>query len=51
MAAGTSSFASWVVPGIPGLAAGRQIMADGTPGLVRGVLVMLNPRYSLTADG
>jgi hypothetical protein len=33
--------------GIPGLMAGCQVMAEGTPGLVRGVLVMLNPRYSL----
>jgi hypothetical protein len=35
--------------GIPGLVAGTQIEAEGTPGLARGVLVMLNPRYSLTA--
>ena len=34
--------------GIPGLVAGCQIMAEGTPGFVRGALVMLNPRYSLT---
>ncbi len=34
--------------GIPGLVPGSQIEAEGTPGLVRGVLVMLNPRYSLT---
>jgi len=34
--------------GIPGLVAGCQIIAEGTPGLVRGALVMLNPRYSLT---
>ena len=33
---------------IPGLATGCQIVADGTPGLVRGDLVILNPRYSLT---
>ena len=33
---------------VPGLATGRHIVADGTPGLVRGILVMLNPRYSLT---
>jgi hypothetical protein len=34
---------------IPGLVVGCQIVAEGTPGFVRGVLVMLNPRYSLTA--
>jgi hypothetical protein len=33
--------------GIPGLVAGCQIIAEGTPGFVRGVLVMLNPHYSL----
>jgi hypothetical protein len=33
---------------IPGLVAGCQIVAEGTPGFVRGVLVMLNPLYSLT---
>jgi len=37
---------------IPGLVVGAQIAAEGTPGFVRGALVMLNPRYSLmvTAD-
>lgn len=34
-------------PGIPGLVAGSWLEAEGTPGWVRGVLVMLNPRYSL----
>ena len=36
---------------IPGLDAGCQIVAEGTPGFVRGVLVMLNPLYSLTGTG
>jgi hypothetical protein len=37
---------------IPGLVTGSQIVAQGTPGFIRGALVMLNPRYSLsvTAD-
>jgi hypothetical protein len=37
---------------IPGVVTGRQIVAEGTLGFVRGALVMLNPRYSLmvTAD-
>jgi hypothetical protein len=35
--------------GVPGLVSGREIVAEGTPGFVRGNLVMLNPRYSLTA--
>jgi hypothetical protein len=34
--------------GIPGIVTGCQIVADGTAGFVRGVLVVLNPRYSLT---
>jgi hypothetical protein len=33
---------------VPGVVAGRHIEAEGTPGLVRGGLVMLNPRYSFT---
>jgi hypothetical protein len=36
---------------IPGLVAGRQIEAEGTPGVVRGVLVMLNPRYVFPTPG
>ena len=36
--------------GIPGLAVGAEIEAVGTPGFVRGALVMLNPRYSLTGS-
>jgi hypothetical protein len=36
---------------IPGLVAGCQIVAEGTPGFVRGVLVMLNPLYSLAGTG
>jgi hypothetical protein len=35
-------------PGIPGLAVGSRIVAQGTPGLVGGILVMLNPRYAFT---
>jgi hypothetical protein len=34
--------------GLPGLVAGSRIEAEGTPGFVRGTLVMPNPRYSLT---
>jgi hypothetical protein len=34
---------------VPGLVAGCQIEAAGTPGFVRGVLVMLNPSYSFTS--
>ena len=34
--------------GIPGLFVGSHVEAEGTPGIVRGKLVMLNPRYSLT---
>jgi hypothetical protein len=34
---------------VPGLIAGRQVVAQGTPGFVRGVLVMLNPIYQFTA--
>ena len=36
--------------GIPGLVIGARIEAEGTPGFVRGALIMLNPRYSLTAS-
>ncbi len=36
---------------VPGLVPGSQIAADGTPGLVGGVLVMLNPRYSFPGTG
>jgi hypothetical protein len=31
---------------VPGLVVGRQMEAEGTPGVVRGLLVMLNPSYS-----
>jgi hypothetical protein len=34
--------------GVPGVLVGGQMEAEGTAGFVRGVLVMLNPRYSLT---
>jgi hypothetical protein len=37
--------------GVPGLEAGRCVTASGTPGLVRGALVILNPRYEFVADG
>jgi hypothetical protein len=36
---------------IPGLEVGRQIEAEGTVGLVRGVFVMVNPLYSFTRVG
>jgi hypothetical protein len=36
---------------IPGLVVGCRIVAEGTPGLVRGALVMLNPLYSLKGTG
>ena len=38
-------------PSIPGLVAGCQIVAEGTPGFVRGVLMMLNPLYTLAGTG
>jgi hypothetical protein len=31
---------------IPGLEVGRHLIVDGTPGLIHGDLVMLNPLYS-----
>jgi len=34
---------------VPGLAAGGRVIAQGTPGLVRGAVVMVNPLYSLVA--
>ena len=34
---------------VPGLAAGRRVIAQGTPGLVRGAVVMVNPLYSFVA--
>jgi hypothetical protein len=35
--------------GIPGIAAGSRLIADGTPSFERGVLVMRNPLYSFVA--
>ena len=36
---------------VPGLAVGRRVIAQGTPGLVRGAVVMVNPIYSfVTAE-
>jgi hypothetical protein len=31
---------------VPGLVAGRRVIAQGTPGVVRDAVVMLNPLYS-----
>ena len=31
---------------VPGVAAGRRLVAEGTPGLEDGVLLMRNPLYS-----
>jgi len=36
---------------VPGIVTGCRIVADGTPALVHGALVMINPLYSFTADG
>ena len=35
---------------VPGLAVGRRVIAQGTPGLVRGVVVMVNPLYSFVTS-
>jgi hypothetical protein len=35
---------------VPGMAAGRQVIAEGTPASVRGALVMCNPLYSFAAS-
>lgn len=32
--------------GVPGIASGSRVVAEGTPALERGVLVMRNPLYS-----
>jgi hypothetical protein len=34
---------------VPGLVVGRQLIAQGTPGLVNGAVVMINPLYSFVA--
>lgn len=36
---------------VPGLIPGLRLRAEGTPGRVRGALVMLNPLYSLGCTG
>lgn len=36
---------------IPGLVVGSHVEAEGTPSCRRGVLVMLDPRYSFTRSG
>jgi hypothetical protein len=36
---------------MPGLDAGRFVVVEGTPGLVGGELVMLNPLYSFDGAG
>jgi len=33
---------------VPGFANGRHVLAQGTPGLARGRMVMINPLYSFT---
>ena len=35
--------------GVPGMAAGARVVAEGTPALERGVLLMRNPLYSFDA--
>ncbi len=35
---------------IPGMTAGRQIRVEGTPAIVRGVLLTLNPVYEFLPD-
>jgi hypothetical protein len=35
--------------GVPGIAAGARLIAEGTPALERGVLLMRNPLYSFVA--
>jgi hypothetical protein len=36
---------------VPGIEPGRDVVAEGTPGVVQGDLVMLNPVYSLEDSG
>ena len=36
---------------VPGLDVGRSVVVEGTPGPVRGELVMLNPIYSFDEAG
>ncbi len=35
---------------VPGLVEGRRVIAQGTPGLVGGAVVMLNPLYSFATE-
>ena len=35
---------------VPGLAVGRCVIAQGTPGLLRGEVVMVNPLYSFVTS-
>ncbi len=35
---------------VPGMAAGRRVMAEGTPASEGGVLLMRNPRYSFAVS-
>ncbi len=35
---------------VPGLVTGRRVIAQGTPGLVDGGIVMLNPLYSFAEE-
>ena len=35
---------------VPGLVAGCRVVAQGTPGLVGGAVVMLNPLYSFATE-
>lgn len=35
---------------VPGLEVGRRLIVDGTPGVVDGKVVMLNPLYSFVAS-
>jgi hypothetical protein len=34
---------------VPGLELGRIVVVEGTPGIIRGALTMLNPLYSFAA--
>ena len=36
---------------VPGMAVGARVLAEGTPALERGVLLMRNPLYSFDAAG
>jgi hypothetical protein len=36
--------------GVPGMSPGRQIRVEGTPAMVRQVLIMLNPLYEFIPE-